>query len=177
MCQINERPYKNMKLHLYKTILVVLIIFTFLLSGCCTVEPIDCPLTDLGWEITSEELIASEGEALSTYDSIYGGLTYTYESSYMNRTGIIKYMYDGDGILMSVGWTYSSDDADELKALYDEIHEQLVAEYGESGYTTNEETNYGDVWKLKEGHIIISVVLIDTNKALQISYVNPLNEK
>lgn len=165
-----------MKSHLFKILLSSLLIFVITLSGCGNVKPIDCPLTDLGWEITSKELIASEGEALSTYDSIYGGLTYTYESSYMDRTGTIKYMYDSEDVLMSVGWAYSSDDEEELKALYDEIHEQLVAEHGESGYTTTEETNYGDVWKLEEGHIIISVVLTESNKALQISYVSPLNE-
>lgn len=161
----------------YKPLFVLICIFCIILTGCKTAEPIDCPLTDLGWEITEEELIASEGEALSTYDSIYGGTTYTYDSIYKEKTGTIKYMYDEEGVLMSIGWAYGSDDEDELLELYNLIHDELVKAHGNSGYTANEDTNYGDVWKLDGGHIIISVVLTESNKALQLSYVSPLNEK
>lgn len=148
-----------------------------LLCGCGNVEPIDCPFTDIGWETTEDELISAEGEYLSTYDSTYGGLTYTYEGSYMERTGTIKYMYDEKGVLMSVAWAYSATDDATLLELYNEIHGILEDEYGKSEYNTTEDTNYGDVWKMKEGHIILSVMNTDSNKALQIAYVNPLNEK
>ena len=162
---------------IYKLILPIIIISSIILTGCKNIEPIDCPLTDLSWEITEEELTASEGEALSTYDSIYGGTTYTYDSIYKEKNGTIKYMYDEEGVLMSIAWAYGSEDPDELMELYNLIHEELEETHGESGYTANEETNYGDVWRLDEGHIIISVVLTDSNKALQVSYVSPLNEE
>lgn len=145
-----------------------------LFFGCGAAKPIDCPFTDLGWETTEEELFKAEGEYDESYDSTYGGKTYTYDGSYMGRDGVLKYMYDEDGVLMSVAWAYSSGDADELKKLYDEIVSETEGKYGESEYTTNKATNYGNVWKLKEGHIIVSVMMTDSNKALQIAYVNPL---
>lgn len=161
----------------YKLILAIIFALCIIMTGCKEIEPIDCPLTDLGWEITEEDLTASEGEALSTYDSIYGGTTYTYDSVYKEKNGTIKYMYDEEGILMSIAWAYGSDDADELMELYELLHAELEETHGESGYTANEETNYGDVWRLDEGHIIISVVLTESNKALQLSYVSPLNDE
>jgi len=145
--------------------------------GCGNVEPIDCPFTDLGWETTEEELFEAKGDYLTSYKSTYGGTTYTYEGSYMDKKGTIKYMYDEDGILMNVAWAYGSTQEEELKELYDEIHSGIEEEYGESDYSPASSTNYGATWDLKEGNILLSVMITESNKALQIAYVNPLNEE
>ncbi len=157
--------------------LLALILLASILTGCGEVTPIDCPFTDLGWETTEEELLAAEGEYLSTYDSTYGGLTYTYEGTYMNNPGILKYMYDTEGVLMSVAWAYSAADDESLLNLYNEIHANLEATHGKSGYNTTFIGNYGDVWELPEGDILLSVMATSTNKALQLAYVNPASSK
>lgn len=148
-----------------------------LLIGCSKKEPIDCPFTDLGWDTTPEQLINAKGESADPYDSTYGGITYTYETDYVDKTGIIKYMYDEDEELMSVAWAYSSMDADELQTVYNDILEETEEIYGKSDYDTNEATNYGKAWQMDEGHIILSVMLTESNKALQVAYINPRNEE
>lgn len=162
-----------MKKKLISIYLICLLMICLLTSGCAK-TPLSCPLTDFGWETTEETLLTSLGEAVSTYASTYGGTTYTYSSSYYSKNGTIKYMYDDNGVLKSVAWAYGASDEASLLALYDEIHSDLETTYGKSGYNTENATNYGDVWKLAEGHIILSVMLTSTNRALQIAYVNTL---
>lgn len=140
-------------------------------------DPIDCPFTDLGWETSPTELEKAKGECLGSYDSTYGGTTYTYETDYLDRTGTIKYMYDENDELMSVAWAYSSDDADELKKVYDDILEDTERLFGEGDYTPDEDTNYGKAWHMDNGNITLSVMLTDSNKALQVGYINPRNEE
>ncbi len=158
------------------TLLSSLLLISVLLCGCGNVTPIDCPFTDLGWETSEEELLVAKGNSLSTYASTYGGTTYTYEGFYMEQPGTLKYMYDGNGILMNVAWAYSTDDEQLLLELYNKIHADLEAAHGKSGYNTSNETNYGDVWELKEGNIILTVMITASNKALQLAYENPLSE-
>lgn len=147
------------------------------LAGCGKKPPVDCPYSDLGWETTEEQLFEAEGDCTSSYDSTYGGTTYTYASTYKDRDGVIKYMYNEEGVLMNIAFAYSASTDEELKEFYDELHEELEDMYGESGYDTDASTNYGDVWELEEGHIILSVMITDSNKALQIAYVNPANQE
>ena len=64
-------------------------------------------------------------------------------------------------------------DADELRRLYDTIHADLVAVHGDSSYNNEKETNYGDVWYLEDGNIIISVMITGSQKALQFAYISP----
>ena len=49
----------------------------------------------------------------------------------------------------------------------------MVAAHGESGYNTQKETNYGDVWYLEDGNIIISTMVTDSQKALQFAFLSP----
>lgn len=151
--------------------------FSGILSGCGKVQAIECPLTELGWETTMEELVKAEGVCDEPYKSTYGGVVYTYPSTYMGYDGMIKYMFDEDDILMNVAFTYSSEDAEELKTFYDKLVADIEKEHGKGSYDADGSTNYGTVWELKEGHIIISVMLTNSNKALQIAYVNPLNQE
>ena len=162
--------------------LALILLLTGLLSACGEKKAIDCPFTDLGWETTIDELLDAEGECEEPYASTYGGLVYTYPASYMDHDGTIKYMYDENDVLMSVAFAYGSEqneaiEAEELKEFYNKLVENIEKDYGKSDYDTDKPTNYGKVWELEEGHIIISVMLTESNKALQIAYVNPLNNE
>lgn len=167
--------------HCFLTLALILIL-TGLLSACGEKKAIDCPFTDLGWETTIDELFEAEGKCGEPYASTYGGLVYTYPASYMGYNGTIKYMYDENDVLMSVAFAYGSEqdaalEAEELKEFYDKLVEDIEKDHGKSDYDTDKPTNYGKVWELKEGHIILSVMLTESNKALQIAYVNPLNNE
>lgn len=170
-----QKPLSARQKRLFGVLLLAVITLGayFVIKNGSQKEPIDCPLTDLGWHTTEQELFDAEGDFTSSYDSTYGGLTYTYDKAYLGRDGIIKYMFDGEGVLMSIAWTYSSPDAEELSAVYQEIKNGVQTLYGESEYHTANQTNYGDVWKKDEGHIILSAMTLDSNTALQIAYVNP----
>lgn len=158
------------------TLFCILLLSLSTLAGCGK-KAIDCPFTDLGWDTTPKQLFEAEGECAEPYASTYGGQTYPYSASYMGYEGTIKYMYDGNDELMNVAFAYGSTDADELKEFYDKLVADVEGTYGKSTHDTEEDTNYGKVWELKEGHIILSVMLTDSNKALQIAYVNPENDK
>lgn len=179
---------KQQKIRTYYTIsrrflaIGLTLLLTGILFACGEKKAIDCPFTDLGWETTIDELFEAEGECEEPYASTYGGLVYTYPASYMGYDGIIKYMYDENDVLMSVAFAYGSDqdaelEAEELKEFYDKLAADIEKDHGKSDYDTDKSTNYGKVWELKEGHIILSVMLTESNKALQIAYVNPLNNE
>ena len=151
-------------------------LLTAVLTGCgskANTQAEGCPFSDLTWESSIADMEKSEGTDHETYDSVYGGTTYTYPKEYAGVSGTIKYMYDADEKLASIAWAYGSDDADELHRLYDDIHSDLVAAHGDSGYNTEKETNYGDVWYLADGNIIISAMITDSQKALQYAYISP----
>lgn len=153
----------------------VLLFTTALLFGCgsnSSTMP-DCPFSDLKWSSSVKDMEKAEGTGHETYDSVYGGTTYTYGKEYQGVSGTVKYMFDEDEKLASIAWAYGSDDADELYQLYETIHADVVAAYGESGYNTQKETNYGDVWYLKDGNIILSTMVTNSQKALQFAYLSP----
>ena len=133
----------------------------------------DCPFSELTWTSSVADMEKAEGTDHETYDSVYGGTTYTYTREYKGLSGTVKYMFDADEKLASIAWAYGSDSADVLKQLYEDIHADVVSTHGESGYNTDKDTNYGDVWYLEDGNIIISTMLTDTQKALQFAYLSP----
>lgn len=163
-----------MKKNSYQQILLLLM--AALLSCCfCACQKVkstepEFPFTTLTFNNTLDDVIALEGESTDTYKSVYGGTTYTYPKAYLDHPGTIKYMFDDQNQLMSIAWTYSATDAEDLYSIYDTIHTSVTTIYGESGYNTDKATNYGDVWELESYHIIISTMLTDTNKALQYAY-------
>lgn len=147
-----------------------------LLCGCGDKEASllpDCPFTELKWSSSVKDMEQTEGTDYQTYDSVYGGTTYTYEKEFQGVVGTVKYMFDEDDKLASIAWAYGSDDADELYRLYETIHADVVKTHGESGYNTQKETNYGDVWYREDGNIIISTMVTDSQKALQFAYISP----
>lgn len=163
-----------------KPLAIALLLIVITLAACFLWKkpaPIECPLSSLPWDSTEQDLFAAEGSYTSSYASTYGGLTYTYDKSYLNREGVIKYMFDEEGMLASIAWAYTASDAEELDALYQEIRNGVQELYGESEYHTANITNYGDVWKRKEGQIILSAMSVGDNIALQIAYESPIGEE
>ena len=114
-----------------------------------------------------------ESTLIESYDSIYGGQTYTYSKEYQGRSGTIKYMFDDKDNLCSVAFTFSSDSADEINGFYDILHKDLTEAYGKGGFDTENYTSKGDVWYLDDGNIILSTMITSEIKALQINYVSP----
>lgn len=166
------------------TIIIALssiLLLSLLFSGCAAVPhyttDLDSPFTSLDWASTPEDMYQLEGTEPVTYDSIYQGVTYTYPKEYKGHPGTIKYMFDDQEALMCVAWTYSSDSSEELLSLYEEVHQELVNQFGESGYNVAADTNTGDVWYRNDGDVLIMTMLTDTNKALQYSYLNPVVSK
>lgn len=134
------------------------------------------PFTDLTWEAAVEDMIAVEGEDYETYPSVYNGTTYTYPKQYLGKEGTIKYMFDQDGALMSAAWAFSSENTGVLQDLYDEIDASVNASFGESSYSAdgnNSVGNYGNVWYLEQGDIILSTMITSETKALQYAYLHP----
>ena len=133
----------------------------------------DCPFSELKWSSSVKDMEKIEGSDYETYDSVYGGTTYTYPKEFKGSAGTVKYMFDAKKQLAGIAWAYGSEDSDELYGLYEDIHSDLVDTYGDSGYNTDKETNYGDVWYREDGNIIISTMVTDSQKALQFAYVSP----
>ncbi len=159
----------------FLSILTVLLLFCFTTACGQDKGPVlDCPFTELTWNSTIDDMTAAEGENYSTYDSLYGGLCYTYPKEYEGCSGTVKYMFDAEDRLMSVAWAYSAETAEELETLYNSISASTVEKYGESGYDANGVGNYGGVWYRENGDIILTTMVTTENKALQYAYLHPL---
>lgn len=154
---------------------IVLILAT-LLAGCSADSAdvmLTCPFTEAAWDYDFTAIDALEGGDTESYDSVYGGMTYTYPKEYMDKSGTIKYMFDGNDKLASVAWTYSSEDADEVMILYKNIYAAISDEFGKSS-TEDGVQNYSEIWKRpEEGNIILSSVLTGDLKAVQIAFLHP----
>lgn len=138
---------------------------------------LDCPFTELDWDSTAEDVIAKEGEDHSSYDSIYGGLCYTYPKEYNSRAGTVKYMFDGEDRLVCVAWAYSAASDDDLAAVYDEINDSVAASCGDSGSGADGVGNYGNVWHLAGGDIVLTTMATSEMSVLQYAYLHPLVSK
>lgn len=155
---------------------VLALCLAWILAGCGSSGKTEAPspFSPLTWDASYEELQELEGEALTTYNSVYGGTACTYEKEYQGQKGTLKYMFDGDGQLMCIAWAYETEDAAQLDQVYTALHKEVVERHGESGYNPDNPTSYGDVWYLESGHIILSAVTTGNQCALQYAYLNPL---
>lgn len=145
--------------------------FALLLSGCqksgAAAPP--SPFSDASWEYTVEDLLAYEGDSPVTYDSVYGGICYTYPKTWQERPGTIKYMYNQEERLMCIAWTCPAEEEQELYDLYDIIEESVNTRTG----GTDKTSNSGHVWYRDEGNIILSLMITSDLKALQYAYLHP----
>lgn len=160
---------------LRKYLLLFPVCLTLLLCACTgTGEAApDFPFSDADWDSTKEDIFALEGTDYTTYDSVYGGICYTYPKTYENYEGTIKYMLDSEDKLMCVAWTCSSESDEELASLFDQIKQSVQEKYGEDSSTADNPTNYGAVWHREEGNIVLSTMITSDLKALQYAYLNP----
>ncbi len=157
--------------------LLVLALSTLFIAGCQKKE-MKCPFTTITWNSTLEDIIALEGECKESYDSVYGGTTYTYPKEYDELDGTIKYMFDDKEMLVCMSWLYESNDSEDLKAMYDKIHSETEDVLGESGYQFNSDkfaamANPNDVWYLESGNVILTMVDTSEVKALQYTFLHP----
>lgn len=162
--------------NLKKTVFVLTILITFLCacSEKSKAEPI-APFSNASWSCSVEEMITMEGENYSTYDSVYNGTTYAYEKEFEGYEGIVKYMYNEDKQLMRIAWLYNRGSEEEIHNLYQYICQSVNEKYGESSYTADSHSsNYGNVWRLDSGNIVLTAIITPENKALQYAYFNPL---
>ena len=161
-------------LRTFFSVSLILVLAATTLTGCKKQPPaVECPFTKMTWENSVDDVIAEEGDDYTTYESIYNGTTYEFAKNYLDQEGTVKYMFDDNDKLMCVAWTYGTDEEKALKDVYDKIHQDVEDTYGESGYDSENQTNYGDVWYLENGNILLMVVTTETQKALQFSYLNP----
>ena len=191
------------KLFFTITVCTLFLFYTTACGGKERGPVLECPFTEIGWDATADEVAAAEsvsadnasGSAASenvsadnnagnassggnsspsTYDSVYGGVCYTYPKEYNGLMGTIKYMFDAEEKLMCVAWAYGCNDADELFALYESINDSVNEKYGESGYAADHPGNYGNVWYLTTGDIVLTTMITTENKALQYAYLHPV---
>ncbi len=162
----------------YFSFIPLCLFFMFGIFACKNISPtdavpLDCPFTEMSWSSTPEDVFEAEGECDSSYDSVYDGTCYTYPGEYNGLGGTIKYMFDDQERLMCVAWTYSCEDTDELKSLYDTISASVNERFGESSYNANNPGNSGNVWYLESGDIVLSTMITSDSKALQYAYLHP----
>lgn len=159
-------------------ILIICLILAFTGCGHKKEETASiCPFAEVSWEDTIDDILHAEGTAYSTYDSVYGGICYTFPKEYEGRNGTIKYMFDGENQLMCVAWAYGCESEKELLELYESINTSVNDIYGESSYGANHPGNYGNVWYLESGDIVLTTMITSENKALQYAYLHPLVSK
>lgn len=148
------------------------VLLALILCGCGKQEtpavPVS-PFSDSTWEYTVEDVLAYEGSNYTTYDSVYGGICYTYPKTYQNRPGTIKYMFDGEERLVCIAWTCAADEEQELYSFYDLIEESVNSLTGETGSSSNA----GRVWYRDNGNIVLSLMITSDLKALQYAYLHP----
>lgn len=144
------------------------------LAGCGqTKNKPPASFSALDWDASPDAMRQAHGDETESYPSVYGGTTYVYGWEYEGRNGTLKYMFDAEEKLMCIAWAYETADADDLDAVYEKLHKEVEDAKGESGYNPSGSTNYGDVWYLEDGDIIISAVTAENQYALQYAYLNP----
>lgn len=156
------------------TLPAILILTAALVAGCNNeANTAKIPYTDLSFSSTVDEIIAAEGENYETYESIYEGTTYTFDKTYMEKTGTVKYMCDAQNAVKSIAWTYVSDDGGEIMVLYNNVFAKLKEEYGEPTQKADGVGNYAEVWKREEGNIILSAVITNDARMMQVAFLSP----
>lgn len=167
-----------MKQFRQRTPLFFMLILTAAFIFGCQKKEVTCPFTTITWGNTLEDIRELEADGGETYDSIYDGTTYSFPKDYDGLTGTIKYMFNGEGRLVSMSWMYEADDSEDLAAVYEKIHGEAEKMLGKSGFKYNREelekvAAPGDVWYLESGNVILTTVDASDLKALQYTFLHP----
>ncbi len=129
------------------------------------------PFTELSWDASVDDMVKAEGDQYETYDSIYQGTTYTYSKTYLEKDGMIKYMYDGDGKLCNVSWSYTGDTPDSVMTVYRDVCKDTEKIHGKS--TSDDGVgNYGQVWNTAGGTVMANAVITNDVRVMQIAYMS-----
>ncbi len=170
-------PFHKLPARIWAIPLCAALLMCLLLSGCQDGPSTEdrkapAPFSELTWESSFDDMVSLEGEAEEGRPSVYGGLAYDYPKSYEGREGTVTYMYNEEEQLVSIAWSYSAPSPEELDAAYQKLYDQIAEQNGESekaaGYN-----NYGDIWRRKEGNIILSAVATDEMSLLLYSHLSP----
>lgn len=162
------------KAKLTVSLFTAMLVSSILMSGCSkNADDYQCPFSKATWETSQDDLKALEGDSKDSYDSIYNGTTYTYPKKYKEKEGTIKYMYDDEGVLMTIAWTYVAENDKDIMSMYDDIHKEIEDACGEGEDSKSNETTTGDIWRRDSGNIIITTMNTESLHALQISFSNP----
>lgn len=152
--------------------ILLLIVFVLISFGCgkdIETTPVS-PFSDATWDDTAKEILAYEGDDCTTYDSVYGGLCYTYPKTYEGRQGTIKYMLDEEECLKSIAFTFSAENEQDLYGFFELIEESINTK---TPFDTDKSTGSGHIWYRKEGNIVLSLMITSDLKALQYAYLHP----
>lgn len=159
------------------SVLMILALFASMASGCQRKE-VTCPFTTITWNDTLDEIRELEGEPAESYDSVYGGTTYTFGKEYDGLKGTIKYMFNDEEKLVCLSWMYETDDSGDLKDVYDKLHSKAEDMLGKSGYKFKSDkfadmSTPGDVWYLDTGNVSLAAVDTSEVKAVQYTFLHP----
>ena len=161
-----------MKHRILRLILTAAITSVLVLAGCGEQQAAAIsPFTELSWNASVDDMIKAEGNGYETYDSIYQGTTYTYSKTYLEKEGMIKYMYDSDGKLCNVSWAYTGESPDSVMTVYRNVCKDTEKIHGKS--TSDDGVgNYGQVWNTAAGTVMASAVITNDVRVMQIAYMS-----
>lgn len=132
------------------------------------------PFSDATWETVESDLAELEsGDEKETYPSMYYGQTHTFDKTYLDHDGTVKYMFDDKGQLMGLAWTAVAKSEAQYQEIYNTLKDKLKKEYGDSTDRSGQ-TNAGDVWYTEEGDIVLIGSSTDKLKVVQCGYLNPV---
>ena len=155
--------------------LLTALMLLFSLMGCGKTAAVEettsgCPFSTLTWDATVDDMTLLEGEKYETYDSIYHGLTYTYQKDFLGYTGMVKYMYDADGRLCNMSWAYTGTDAEDVAKVYEDVCADAATRFGE-GIADDGVGNRGQTWVTKAETIMVNAVMTNDTNVMQIAFM------
>ncbi|MCR5687709.1 MAG: hypothetical protein K6G58_06775 [Lachnospiraceae bacterium] len=150
---------------------LMLLIISGLLGCSGRASDIGSPFTGLSWDSSYEDMTAAEGDGYESYDSIYHGLTYTYPKEYLGYSGIIKYMFDAEGKLCNVSWSYAGDTPEEVLTVYRSVCDDTEKVRG-PGTADDGIGNFCTTWPEETGTIMANAVITNDTRVMQIAYMS-----
>ena len=174
---MNSNINKKTNLSVQLILSLIMILFISLLTVGCTSKDkeavLDCPFTELNWNASVDDIVNYEKTEYECYDSMYQGTTYIFPKDYSDKEGSIKYMTDDKGALKNVAWLYVGNDKEDVMSVYNSLIKELTDKYGKPTDNTDNVNNYGEVWKLDSGNIVITAVITTEAKMVQVGYMHP----
>ncbi len=161
-----------MKQKILRLLPAAVLISMLALTGCGDRKAVAIsPFTELSWNASVDDMVKAEGDGYETYDSIYQGTTYTYSKKYLEKEGQIKYMYDGNGKLCNVSWSYTGETPDSVMTVYRDVCKDTEKIHGKS--TSDDGVgNYGQVWNTAGGTVMANAVITNDVRVMQIAYMS-----